>query len=102
MTYTLNDSQREILGREMQPNEIDGWVAAVWAAAESDNEGSGDAAVEAKIEIIESSRPAHPYDEMRRRAYPSIGDQLDDLYRQGAFSDEMAATLAAVKNAHPK
>ena len=102
MTYTLNDSQREILGREMQPSQIDAWVESVWNAAESDNEGSGDAAVEAKIEIIESSRPAHPYDEMRRRAYPSIGDQLDDLYRQGAFSDEMAATLAAVKEKHPK
>ena len=27
---------------------------------------------------------------------------LDDLFRQGAFSPEMAATLHAVKTAHPK
>ena len=33
---------------------------------------------------------------------PPIGDQLDDLLRQGAFSPEMAATLHAVKTAHPK
>lgn len=102
MTYTLNDSQKEILGREMQPNEIDAWVNGVWQTAESHAVGSGDAAIETKIGIIESSKAAHSYDEMRRRAYPDIGDQLDDLYRQGAFSDEMAATLAAVKEKHPK
>ena len=34
--------------------------------------------------------------------YQVIGDQLDDLYRHGAFSPEMAATLQAVKTAHPK
>ena len=38
----------------------------------------------------------------RDRVYPPIGDQLDDLFRQGAFSPEMAATLQAVKTAHPK
>ena len=27
---------------------------------------------------------------------------LDDLFRHGAFSPEMAATLQAVKTAHPK
>ena len=38
----------------------------------------------------------------RDRIYPPIGDQLDDLFRQGAFSPEMAAQLQAVKTAHPK
>ena len=38
----------------------------------------------------------------RDRVYPPIGDQLDDLFRQGAFSPEMAAQLQAVKTAHPK
>ena len=66
MTYVLSDSQREILGREMQPDKIDGWVNSVWNAAE-ERSGSGDAAVEAKIEIIESTRSRHPYDERRRR-----------------------------------
>ena len=33
---------------------------------------------------------------------PPIGDQLDDLFRHGAFSPEMAAQLQAVKTAHPK
>ena len=38
----------------------------------------------------------------RAAAYPPIGDQLDDLFRHGAFSPEMAAQLQAVKTAHPK
>tara|TARA_R110002020_G_C16200957_1_gene766270 strand:+ start:834 stop:1088 length:255 start_codon:yes stop_codon:yes gene_type:complete len=38
----------------------------------------------------------------RKVEYPEIGDQLDDLYRKGAFSDEMAAQILAVKNKYPK
>ena len=40
-------------------------------------------------------------DESRSR-YPDIGDQLDDLYKKGAFSTERAAKIKAVKDAHPK
>jgi len=95
MAYNLTGEQREILGREMVPENIDAWVAGVMEHADA-------AALEAKIAIIAASRSAHPYDEMRRRTYPSIGDQLDDLFRKGAFSDDMAATLQAVKDANPK
>ena len=42
------------------------------------------------------------YRQLRAAAYPPIGDQLDDLFRQGAFSPEMAATLHAVKARYPK
>ena len=42
------------------------------------------------------------YADKRRAAYPDIGDQLDDLYHQATFSDEMAAKLKAVKDANPK
>ena len=38
----------------------------------------------------------------RRSQYPDIGDQLDDLYKKGAFSDEMAAKIKAVKDNNPK
>ena len=34
--------------------------------------------------------------------YPEIGDQLDDLFKQGAFSKEMTAKLQKVKTDHPK
>ena len=59
---------------------------------------------EAKIAAeITKLHAAHAATQYRRdRVYPPIGDQLDDLFRQGAFSPEMAATLQAVKTAHPK
>ena len=40
--------------------------------------------------------------ENRKEAYPDIGDQLDDLFKAGAFSTEMTATLQAVKDKYPK
>ena len=42
------------------------------------------------------------YRSKRKEEYPDIGDQLDDLYKKGAFSDEMAAKIKAVKDKHPK
>ena len=95
MAYNLTDEQKEVLGREMVPDDIDAWVAGVI-------DGQDEAALEAKIAIIAASRSPHPYDEIRRRTYPDIGDQLDDLYHKGTFSDEMAAKLQAVKDANPK
>ena len=42
------------------------------------------------------------YRDDRKRIYPEIGDQLDDLFRQGAFSKEMSDKLQQVKTDHPK
>ena len=42
------------------------------------------------------------YKDNRRNEYPDIGDQLDDLFKAGAFSTEMTATLQAVKDKYPK
>ena len=42
------------------------------------------------------------YRDERRSEYPDIGDQLDDLYKKGAFSDEMSAKIKAVKDNNPK
>ena len=45
---------------------------------------------------------AKRYQQSRVNVYPDIGDQLDDLFHAGAFSDDMAAKIQAVKDAHPK
>ena len=42
------------------------------------------------------------YRSKRKEEYPDIGDQLDDLYKKGAFSDEMTAKIKAVKDKYPK
>lgn len=42
------------------------------------------------------------YAELRKMAYPSIGDQLDALFKAGAFPDEMAEKIQTVKDKYPK
>lgn len=39
---------------------------------------------------------------LRRTEYPSIGDQLDALFKAGLFPPEMAERIAAVKAKYPK
>lgn len=45
---------------------------------------------------------ATDYVAKRRAEYPSIGEQLDALFKAGAFPPEMAKRLQAVKDKHPK
>jgi len=42
------------------------------------------------------------YAEKRMREYPDIGDQLDDLYKEGAFSSSMTTKIKKVKDDNPK
>ena len=65
---------------------------------------NGDFVVEDSQDLIDAKAEydAQEYARSRRPKYPDIGDQLDDLYHKGAFSDEMAVKIKAVKDAHPK
>jgi hypothetical protein len=40
--------------------------------------------------------------DLRKNAYPSIGDQLDALFHAGIFPTEMANLIASVKTKYPK
>ena len=42
------------------------------------------------------------YKNDRINSYPPIGDQLDALFKAGAFPADMAAQIQAVKDANPK
>jgi hypothetical protein len=57
---------------------------------------------DAKIAELKAEYDAQLYARTRQGQYPEIGDQLDDLYKKGAFSDEMAAKLKKVKDDNPK
>ena len=59
-------------------------------------------AEEAQVELDYQEYLKVKYKDDRRSSYPDIGDQLDDLYKQGAFSDEMAAKIKKVKDDNPK
>ena len=51
----------------------------------------------AKIDVQNSQ-----YRFQRSPEYPSIGDQLDALWKGGAAAEEMAAKIQAVKDKYPK
>ena len=61
-----------------------------------------DADIKTKLAELQAEYDAQEYARSRKPEYPDIGDQLDDLYHKGAFSDEMAVKIKAVKDAHPK
>lgn len=42
------------------------------------------------------------YARKRASEYPSIGDQLDSLFKAGLYPEEMAAKIQAVKDKYPK
>ena len=58
--------------------------------------------IETKLKQLQDEYNAQAYARTRRPLYPDIGDQLDDLYKKGAFSDEMAAKIKKVKDDNPK
>ena len=55
--------------------------------------------IEAEVNRLES---IIDYRQLRSEEYPSIGDQLDALFKAGAFPDEMAAQIQAIKDKYPK
>lgn len=57
-----------------------------------------DAAYEAKL----AADAAVAYRAQRAAEYPSIGDQLDALWKGGDAAAEMLAQVQAVKNKYPK
>tara|TARA_A100001388_G_scaffold262965_1_gene232960 strand:- start:50 stop:349 length:300 start_codon:yes stop_codon:yes gene_type:complete len=58
--------------------------------------------IDAARTTLNSEAAAVLYKSQRKAEYPDIGDQLDDLYKKGAFSDDMAAKIKAVKDNYPK
>ena len=58
--------------------------------------------IETKFKQLQDEYNAQEYARTRKPLYPDIGDQLDDLYKKGAFSDEMAAKIKKVKDDNPK
>ena len=61
-----------------------------------------DAEINAELTRLQAEYDAKAYQRNRKPEYPDIGDQLDDLFKAGAFSTEMAAKIQAVKDKYPK
>ena len=61
-----------------------------------------DAEINAEMTRLQAEYDAKTYQRSRQSEYPDIGDQLDDLFKAGAFSDDMTAKIQAVKDKYPK
>jgi hypothetical protein len=58
--------------------------------------------VEEDLAPLIAESAAVKYRNDRALQYPPIGDQLDALFKAGAFPEDMAAQIQAVKDAYPK
>ena len=58
--------------------------------------------IDAKKVELETEWDSQAYARARKPLYPDIGDQLDDLYKEGVFSASMAAKIKKVKDDNPK
>lgn len=65
-----------------------------------------DGATESTADVVEGPDGGlYPVDDhvaLRVQAYPSIGDQLEALFKAGLFPPEMATRIQAVKDQFPK
>ena len=59
-----------------------------------------EAEIQAEITRLQAEYDANEYQRQRASAYPSIADQLDQIYHEGI--DAWKAQIAAVKNQYPK
>ena len=59
-----------------------------------------EAEIAAEVARLEADYAAKQYQRDRAAAYPSIPDQLDQIYHEGI--DAWKATIAAVKQEYPK
>lgn len=57
---------------------------------------------EAQEKLAKAALDRTQYQRSRAAEYPSIGDQLDALFKAGAFPADMAAIIQAVKDKYPK
>lgn len=58
--------------------------------------------IETEIQRLEQEFIDNEYRGQRQNNYPPIGDQLDDLFKMGVFSEEMTNLIQEVKDTYPK
>lgn len=59
-------------------------------------------AAEAEIAVLEAAAAKLAYRELRAKAYPPVGDQLDALWKGGQDMADMKALIDKVKADYPK
>ncbi len=106
MKYLVHDAAGNILRTGNCPDDAVSLQALAGETAIQDEHDDTD---DRKHRIVAGKRVefkhverVFSYAELRARAYPSIGDQLDALWKGGAEAEAMRAKVQAVKIKYPK
>lgn len=87
--------------KEIAPAQVGGKWTQQWSIVEKYT-AEERATKEAEKAAAAAKFAATQYQRQRAAEYPSIGDQLDALFKAGVFPADMAAKLQAVKAKYPK
>jgi len=100
MRYTYTDAILALRPGSAFTIKDDLWETLQWF--DSDIPAPTEAEVAAQRDQLQAAWDSSHYQRQRAMDYPSIGEQLDALYRAGAFPEDMADQIAAVKSRYPK
>lgn len=90
-----------VIGDSLDKDGDGGLRCVRWSSANTTPEPKAEQVI-SKIEELKQRFTNSEYQRKRAPEYPSIGDQLDDLFKAGVFSEEMAAKIQAIKDKYPK
>ena len=94
-------SQFSVVGDSLEKDETGGIECIRWNPENVTKEPSLEEVLP-KVEELKARWLASQYQKKRAQEYPSIGEQLDALFKAGLFPEEMAAKIQAVKDKYPK
>lgn len=94
-------SQFSIIGDSLEKDDEGGLVCVRWNHGNKYPEPKAEEVLD-KIKELKSEWAASEYKRKRAPEYPSIGEQLDALFKAGLFPEEMAAKIQAIKDKYPK
>jgi len=95
--YDAVKSLNETTAFSITDNKLDGWDIAevkTGATRPTDNE------IATELTRLQTEYDAQEYARNRAAEYPSIADQLDDIYHNGI--DDWKATIKTTKDKYPK
>jgi len=101
MTITLDLKHKAVINVHTDVTdiaEVDGVITAY--NANSDVVILDESAVATEVAKLKTAYDNNAYQRDRAVAYPSMADQLDDIYHNGV--DEWKKTIKAIKDKYPK
>ena len=93
MKHYINNTTKEVFAYEADGSQDDYIKSGLVPITDSDLETLREQQEQARLDAL-------TYSEKRATEYPSIANQLDDLYHNGI--DGWKMTIKAIKDKHPK